>query len=166
MQLPPLDVIATWPAANYTHPEEVRGPAILVITLIFVPLLVILVALRTYTRLRLSKNFGADDTAIVAAVFPTVGCAVLSLLSVLYYGWSRHVYDVPADQLVLGLKIGMAVEVLFSIGCSLTKISMLLLILRVLAGTQDALRQLSISVMVVVFLEMIIFSIVVINTCR
>src|SRR5579871_5690036 len=104
MQLPPVDVIITWPQADYINPSEVRGPAILILTLIFVPLLLILVALRTYTRLRLSKNFGADDIAIVAAVFPAVGIAVLILIAVQNYGWSRHVRDVPFSQLELGLK--------------------------------------------------------------
>jgi hypothetical protein len=166
MQLPPVDVIITWPQGNYTNPSEVRGPAIVILTLIFVPLLVILVALRTYTRLRLSKNFGADDIAIVAALFPTMGCAVLALLAVLHYGCNRHVWDVPPDQLELGLKYVIAVEVLFCIACSLTKLSMLLLILRVLAAGSTILRRLSITVMVIVFLESVIFSIVVINTCR
>src|SRR5208282_6226795 len=124
------------------------------------------VALRTYTRVRLSKNFGADDIAIVAAVFPTLGVAVLTLIAVRNCGWSRHVWDVPTDQLELGLKYVIAVEVLFGIACSLTKLSMLLLILRVMAAGSTILRRLSITVMVIVFLEMFIFAIVVINTCR
>jgi hypothetical protein len=166
MQLPPVDVIITWPQSNYIDPSEVRGPAILVLTLIFVPILVTLVVLRTYTRLCLSKNFGADDIAIVAAAFPTMGVAVLTLLAVLHYGWSRHVWDVPPDQLELGLKYVIAVEILFCIACSLTKLSMLLLILRVLAVGSTILRRLSITVMIIVFLESVIFTIVVINTCR
>jgi hypothetical protein len=166
MQLPPVDVLVTWPQGNYTNPSEVRGPAILILTAIFVPLLVILIALRTYTRLRLSKNFGADDIAILVAVFPTMGCAVLTLTAVLNYGWSRHVWDIPPDQLELGLKYVIAVEVLFAVACSLTKLSMLLLILRVLAAGSVILRRLSITVMVIVVLESFIFSIVVINTCR
>lgn len=166
MQLPPVDVIITWPQGNYTNPSEVRGPAILILTVIFVPLLVILVALRTYTRLRLSKNFGADDIAIVAAVFPTMGCAVLTLIAVRSYGWSRHIWDVPYSQLELGLKYVIVIEVLFCIACSLTKLSMLLFILRVMAAGSTILKRLSITVMVIVFLEMFIFTIVVINTCR
>jgi hypothetical protein len=165
MQLPPVDVLITWPQGNYNNPSEVRGPAILILTVIFVPLLVILVALRIYTRLRLSKNFGADDIAILAAVFPTMGCAVLTLTAVLHYGWSRHAWDIPPDQLEVGLKYVIAVEVLFAVACSLTKLSMLLLILRVLAAGSVILRRLSITVMAIVCLESFIFSIVVVNTC-
>lgn len=166
MQLPPLEVIATWPQSNYTNPSEVRGPAILILTLIFIPLLLILVSLRIYTRLSLSGNFGADDIAIIAAVFPTVGCAILALVAVLHYGWSRHVWDVPPDQLVIGLKFVIAVEILFVAGCSLTKVSMLLLILRIMAGGSGRLRQITVTLMVVVCVDCFIYFIVAINTCR
>lgn len=166
MQLPPLDVVETWPQANYTNPSEVRGPAILILTAIFIPLLVILVALRIYTRLRLSKNFGADDVAIVAAVFPTIGCAALALTAVLHYGWSRHVWDVPTDQLVVGLKFVIAVEILFVISASLTKVSMLLLINRIMAAGSSTLRRISTALMVIVCVNCAIYFIVVLNTCR
>jgi hypothetical protein len=159
-------VILTWPQANYTNPSEVRGPAILILTLIFLPLVVIIVALRTYTRLRLSKSFGPDDIAIVAALFPTIACAVLILIAVQSYGWNRHVWDVPPEEFETGLKYVIAVEVLFGTACTLTKLSMLFLILRVLAAGSAFLRRLTIGVMVVVFVENFVFAIVVINTCR
>jgi hypothetical protein len=166
MQLPPIEVIATWPQPNYDNPSEVRGPTILILNLIFIPLLVILVALRIYTRLRLSRNFGADDIAIIAAVFPTIACAVLALVAVLHYGWSRHVWDVPADQLVTGLKFVIAVEILFVTGASLTKVSMLLLINRIMAGGSGTLRRISTSLMVIVCVDCVIYLIVAVNTCR
>ncbi len=166
MQLPSIEVFLKWPKANYVNPSEVRGPAIIVLTMIFVPLLCVIVALRIYSRCCVSKNFGKDDVAIVAAVVPTLGCAVITVLAVLQYGWSRHVWDVPYDQLVLGLKLVIAVEILFSFGCTLTKLSMLLLIRRIMAGSQGILQRLAQTVMVIVVLECLIFSIVVINTCR
>jgi len=166
MQLPPLSVIATWPQPNYVNPSEVRGPTILILTLIFIPLLVILVTLRIYTRLRLSNNFGADDIAIIAAVFPTVGVAVLALVAVLHYGWSRHIWDVPPDQLVTGLKFVIAVEILFVTGASLTKVSMLLLINRIMASGSVMLRRISMALMFIVCLDCVLFFIVCINTCR
>jgi hypothetical protein len=166
MQLPPIEVIATWPAANYVNPSEVRGPTILILTLIFIPLLVILTALRVYTRLCLSRNFGADDVAIIAAVFPTLGCAILALIAVLHYGWSRHVWDVPADQLVTGLKFVIAVEILFVAGASLTKVSMLLLINRIMASGSVMLRRISTALMVIVCTDCVIYLIVAVNTCK
>lgn len=134
--------------------------------MIFIPLLVILVALRIYTRLRLSKNFGADDVAIIAAVFPTVSCAVLALIAVLHYGWSRHVWDVPEDQLVTGLKFVIAVEILFVTGASLTKVSMLLLIIRIMASGSKMFKRISIALLVIVCADCVIYLIVAVNTCR
>ena len=166
MQLPPLSVIATWPEPNYINPSDVRGPTILILTLIFIPVLVILVALRIFTRVHLSRNFGPDDIAIVAAVFPTIGTAALALTAVLHYGWSRHVWDVPTDQLVVGLKFVIAVEILFVTGASLTKVSMLLLINRLMAAGPGLLRNISNTLMVIVCLDCAIFLIVCINTCR
>jgi hypothetical protein len=165
MQLPPIEVYLSWPVANYAHPPEVRGPAILVLTFIFVPLLVILVALRTYTRLRLTKNFGYDDIAIVAAVFPTLACASVTVYAVMHIGWDRHIWDVPADKLVLSLKLVMAIEIIFSSACTLTRISILLLVLRLMATGKGVLRQLAICSMVFICIEEVIFFIVVINTC-
>jgi len=166
MQLPPLEVIAAWPEPNYVNPTDVRGPAILILTVIFIPLLVILVALRIYTRLRLSRNFGADDITIVAAVFPTVGCAILAQAAALHYGWSRHIWDVQPDQVVLGLKFAMAVEVLFMASACLTKVSMLLLILRIMGDSSGVLRWMSITLMGIVCSHVLVYLIVVVNTCR
>lgn len=165
MQLPPLEVYLSWPVANYAHPSEVRGPAILVLTFVFVPLLILLVAMRTYTRLRLTKNFGYDDVAIVAAVFPTMACASLTVYAVRHIGWDRHIWDVPIDQLALSLKLAVAIEIIFSFACTLTRLSILLLVLRLMATGRGILRQFAIGYMVLICVEEMIFAVVVINTC-
>jgi hypothetical protein len=165
MQLPPIEVYSSWPLPNYEHPSEVRGPAILVLTFIFVPLLVILVALRAYTRLRLTNNFDYDDVAIVAAVFPTLACASVTVYAVMHIGWNRHIWDVRTDELVLSLKLAMAIEIIFSFACTLTRLSILLLVLRLMATGKCILRQFAIFSMVLIVVEEVIFSVVVINTC-
>jgi hypothetical protein len=166
MQLPPVDVILTWPQGNYTNPSDVRGPAVLILTYTMVPLLTFLVCLRTYTRLRLTKNFGPDDVAIVLATIPTLACAVLTMLAVMYHGWSRHVWDVPPDRLVIALKYALAVEILFSLACSLTRISILLLIMRIMSASNNIFRKLSICLIGLMVAEEFIFCVVAINTCR
>ena len=166
MQLPPVEVFISWPQGNYAHPSEVRGPAVLIITLISVPILLILVSLRMYTRLRLTKNFGPDDVTILLAFIPTVGCAVLTLIAVKYHGWDRHVWDVRPDQLETSLKYAIAVEVLFSLACSLTRLSVLLLICRIMSAGSSILRRLAMAVMVLVVIEELVFCVVAINTCR
>lgn len=165
MQLPPTEVFLSWPRANYEHPSEIRGPAILIITVIAVPILLALVALRVYTRLRLTKNFGPDDTAIVAALVPTLGCAVLSLVAVRYHGWDRHVWDVPVPEIYMALKYAMAVEVLFSFACLLTRLSILLFIRRMMAEGSKFWKRLTMALVVLVCVEEGIFCVVTINTC-
>lgn len=166
MQFPPDDVLESWPEPNYENPSEVRGPAILVLTFIFVPLLVILVLLRVYTRLRLTKNFGPDDITIVAAVFPTLACATITVYGVLHCGWGRHVWDVTLYHQSMSLRLSMALEILFSIACTLTRVSMLLLVLRIMATGRGILRSLAIGSMVFLCMEVFIFCIVAIDTCR
>lgn len=166
MQLPPVEVILSWPQGNYINPSEVRGPVIFILTYLMVPLLTALVCLRTYTRLRLTKNFGPDDIAIVLATIPTLACAVLTILAVTYHGWNRHVWDVPTNELEIALKYALAVEILFSLACSLTRLSILLLIMRVMAAGRSILRQLAIILIALVVVEEFIFCTVALNTCR
>ncbi|KFZ25122.1 hypothetical protein V502_00398 [Pseudogymnoascus sp. VKM F-4520 (FW-2644)] len=165
MQLPPIDVILSWPDANYENPTVVHGPAMIVLTMIFLPLTIAVVIARTFTRIRISKNFGGDDMFILAALVPTIACGIITVVAAFKYGWNRHVYDVPFEQLVLGLKLVVVVECLFAIGCSLTKLSLLIFTQRIMAGTNPSLRMVVIGTMAVVGLEMIIFCFVVIFTC-
>ena len=71
MQMPPLAVIESWPVPNYVNPVT-RGPANIIINLIFFPLVCLVIALRVYTRLRISKSFGADDWLILASLVYTL----------------------------------------------------------------------------------------------
>lgn len=67
MQIPPVAVIASWPTPNYIDPVT-RGPANTIMNLIFFPILMLIVGIRTYARIRLSKNFGLDDALILVAM--------------------------------------------------------------------------------------------------
>ena len=67
MQMPPLAVIESWPLPNYVNPVT-RGPANIIINLVFLPLVCLVIALRVYTRLRISKSFGVDDWLILASL--------------------------------------------------------------------------------------------------
>jgi hypothetical protein len=61
MQFPPTDVILLWPTPNYTNPSEVRGPALILMTYLLAPITSFIVAARCYTRLCISRSFGADN---------------------------------------------------------------------------------------------------------
>jgi hypothetical protein len=164
MQLPPLSVLLSWPAPNYANPSEVRGPQLLIITLVFLPIAVLMVIIRTYTRLCISKSFGLDDVFLLMATVPTIGCAVLTNLAIRLWGWNRHIWDVKLDFLPLGLKVTIAVECLFAIAASCTKVSLLILTRRLTSGTGTQ-RYIAAAGLITVACEGIIFVIVVICTC-
>ncbi|KAM5451801.1 hypothetical protein MaudCBS49596_003629 [Microsporum audouinii] len=167
MQLPPVSVILSWPKPNYVNPTEVRGPLIIILTSIFAPLTLFVVIIRIFSRIHVSKSFGLDDVFIIAAVIPALGCGAITVLGSVKYGWSRHVYDVPFDQLVLGLKMTMLIECLFAICCSFTKLSLLCFTRKITAGINSrVLRWLIIANVTIVTLEMVIFCIVAVFTCR
>lgn len=67
MQIPPLDVILSFPTPNYDHPET-RGEALLVLLVIFSILIIAAVAARFYSRIMVKKWFGWDDTMIALAL--------------------------------------------------------------------------------------------------
>jgi hypothetical protein len=76
-----LDVIATWPMPNYVDPVT-RGPALIIMHLILYPLVLCIVGLRTFTRLRISGSFGLDDVFILLAMACanfSYNCALLIL---------------------------------------------------------------------------------------
>jgi hypothetical protein len=59
----PLDVILSWPKPNYVDPER-RGPALVVVNCILLPLSLTVVGLRLYTRLMIVHSAGLDDLFI------------------------------------------------------------------------------------------------------
>ncbi|KAM3071080.1 hypothetical protein ACMFMG_009987 [Clarireedia jacksonii] len=164
MQLPPPAVLSSFPHPNYTNPIT-RGPELLIITLIFFPIVLLVVGLRTFTRLFLSHCFGADDVFLLIAVLPTTACSVLGVLSENVWQWNRHVWDVTPDNAVFGLKITIVLECLFGLAVACTKISLLILVMRVMSGGTGLLKNLAIAGMIVVACEVIAFEAVVINNC-
>jgi len=66
MRYPPLSVIESWPTPDYENPAR-RGPENIILNLIFFPLVCMIIAIRLYTRLRITKSFGVDDWLIVAS---------------------------------------------------------------------------------------------------
>ncbi|KAG9378568.1 hypothetical protein A1F94_010337 [Pyrenophora tritici-repentis] len=88
MQLPPLDVILSWPTPNYVDPET-RGPALIIVNAIFMTLATLTVCARLYTRLVVKRWFGIDDVFILLALLFTVGLTAVVLLANERYGWDR-----------------------------------------------------------------------------
>src|SRR4051812_2921558 len=90
MQLPPVDVLLSWPTPNYEDPVT-RGPALVIVNSIFVALAVSTVAARLYTRIVIKRWFGIDDVFILLALLFTLGLTAVVLLANQRYGWDRYV---------------------------------------------------------------------------
>jgi len=65
-----MEVMEAWPPANYVDPVT-QGSAEFILNVTLFPLVCIVIAIRIFTRLRISKNFGGDDWLIVAAMVCT-----------------------------------------------------------------------------------------------
>lgn len=71
MQIPPAEVIASWPPANHEDPVT-RGGALLVLMILFSILVVAAVAARFYSRIIVKRWFGFDDGFIAVALVRTI----------------------------------------------------------------------------------------------
>lgn len=67
MRSPPLAVLATWPESNY-HSPDTRGPAVLVVEMVLLPLAVLAVAGRMYARAFVLKRMWLDDWLMLLSV--------------------------------------------------------------------------------------------------
>ena len=67
MKLPPLSVIAEWPTPNYVDPES-TGAGLLIANCVMLAVTSLVVSIRIYTRLRITKNLGWDDIFILVAM--------------------------------------------------------------------------------------------------
>ncbi|KAL4928668.1 uncharacterized protein BDV17DRAFT_291300 [Aspergillus undulatus] len=124
MKLPPIDVLLTWPTPNYHDPVH-RGNAVLIASIIFMIISTIITALRVWTRLRITCTAGLDDILIVLALGFTIGMAVIVCIATEQWGWTRHIWDVPLEWIPMVSKLNLTFQILFSLACSLTKISLL-----------------------------------------
>lgn len=67
MQIPPIEVILSWPTPNYDHPET-RGDALLILMVIFTIMVVLACLGRFYSRIIIKHWFGWDDGFIIVAL--------------------------------------------------------------------------------------------------
>jgi hypothetical protein len=122
---PPVSVMDKWPKPNYIDPVK-RGPALLLVNAILVPLAFIVVGLRLYTRLRIVRLAGLDDFFIALALIPSFGLTVVVCLATTKYGWNIHIWDVPPNVIESSRKISWSGQMLFVFGTACTKLSVLL----------------------------------------
>ena len=62
-----IPTVESWPTPNYINPQT-RGDSVLIIHSTLYSLVVIVVGLRIYTRIWISRSFGLDDVFILIAM--------------------------------------------------------------------------------------------------
>lgn len=67
MRIPPTDVWVQWPPPDYHNPPT-RGPAIIIVNIIFSVLVLIAFTGRFYSRIVIRKWLGVDDVMCILAL--------------------------------------------------------------------------------------------------
>ncbi|KAH0545366.1 hypothetical protein FGG08_000507 [Glutinoglossum americanum] len=126
----PLEVLKSWPKPNYVNPVR-RGPALLIVNAILLPITTAVIIGRLYARLKIVRSAGLDDLFIALAYIPTVGlticvCLGSTIVTIVEY---------------LVLEVSFATQFLFLWAANLAKISILLFYRRMsTAATKRGLR--------------------------
>ncbi|EPS38621.1 hypothetical protein H072_7594 [Dactylellina haptotyla CBS 200.50] len=119
---------AGWPQTDLQSPET-RGGKLLAITVTFTSLAFITVALRIYTRARITRYMGWDDWFIMLAMIASLAMFGLQITA-MCAGWYQHIWDVPFESFVFSKKIGLSIQSLYPWILGFMKISILLFYLR------------------------------------
>jgi hypothetical protein len=90
----------------------------------------------------------------------------MSLVAELHLGWNRHIWDVRADSITTGLKMVLATEVIFGVATTLTKVSMLALIYRIMVKSSGRLSKVVIGAIILVVAQGTAFCFAIIFECR
>ena len=119
-----------WPTPNYVDPVTRGTP---VVCAVLFALAVIVVCLRLYSRVVVTRTPGIDDIFIVFAIVFGGVQTVCSYKGLALYGWNRHLWDVPYNFFTNNQKMVWLIQVFFTLGTGCTKISVLLVYRRIAA---------------------------------
>lgn len=121
----PPAIIASWPAPNYVDPET-RGSGLIVLSILLIIITSIIIAIRIYTRLRITRAFGFDDAFAIIAYILGVALSTLVIIGNKYYYSGRHVWDIPPALFVPHRQYIWWGELLYILSTTSIKISVLL----------------------------------------
>ncbi|KAG7288134.1 hypothetical protein NEMBOFW57_007657 [Staphylotrichum longicolle] len=128
MRQPPPDVVASWPAPNYTNPET-RGPALVIVELLAMSISTLCLGLRFYVRAYIMRSVDWDDWLMLSAALPlSQRLALITLFSfgliVVFSGciriyWLHYVLQETYDVTWYGFHLWLwtAVEVQLGLIC-------------------------------------------------
>ncbi|XHG03820.1 hypothetical protein AWENTII_007108 [Aspergillus wentii] len=132
--------------SNFINPMS-RGDKYLAINCIFLPLAVIALVVRTWTRIFIVRNFRSDDYLMITSLILSIALTGVTL-DMLNYGLGRHMWDVPLAHLTpYFLKLNVIAAILYCAATGFTKVSVLIFYLRIFPS-----RSFHISVWTIVFI--------------
>ncbi|KFY97576.1 hypothetical protein V498_01998 [Pseudogymnoascus sp. VKM F-4517 (FW-2822)] len=157
MRFPPPEVRASWPEPNYVDPVR-RGNESIVIQGVLVALVTLIVSIRLYARLAITKaGIGLDDVLIVISAIVGLGLTAGVILAIHNYGWDIHVWDLPPEDNISSRKVSWASMILYLTSSSLTKISILVFYLRILVAKKDKLiTKITLGAMIIYYVVLLL----------
>ncbi|KAJ5946837.1 hypothetical protein N7454_003676 [Penicillium verhagenii] len=116
--------------SNFVDPDYV-GTKFLVVNCVFLPLAVIGLAVRTWTRLFVVRSFRADDYLMVIALI--LSCVLSGVtLEMLNWGLGKHMWDVPLSESSPEFnKLNLIAAIFYCAATGFTKCSVLIFYLRI-----------------------------------
>ncbi|KAF2014050.1 hypothetical protein BU24DRAFT_464763 [Aaosphaeria arxii CBS 175.79] len=122
---PPADGTPhTWPAPNFVNPDTRDWTASACIIALFIVTLSVFCA-RIYARFVITRTPGLDDWLMIASMPVLLGFVISTVLGLRIYGFQLHIYDQTPRTQITVRQITLAIEILYLITSSLTKISIL-----------------------------------------
>ncbi|KAK6523174.1 hypothetical protein TWF694_006069 [Orbilia ellipsospora] len=130
--LAPPSVMLAWPRPNTENPEN-QGFKILAWEIPLIIITISIVGLRLYAKRIYTKHgLGREDWLIVASTILATAMVIMQCLSV-QYKLGLHLYDFAPfaeENLKPARQLAFAMEIVFTIGINLTKLSILTFYLR------------------------------------
>ncbi|KAK4465356.1 hypothetical protein QBC42DRAFT_313614 [Cladorrhinum samala] len=164
MRLPPAEIRAQWPEPNYVNPET-RGPELLIVEFITLPLALLSLIVRFFVRIHMIGKVESDDWLMLAATLCGTALTVVVILASSLYGWNIHIWDLKFEQMVSGRQVSLAAQILFILSTSIAKCSILVSYLR-LAPQGSWFRKLTYFTIIFLGLFNSSFIIVLFTQCR
>ncbi|KAI1354516.1 integral membrane protein [Xylaria sp. FL0043] len=166
MKIPPVEVIANWPKPNYINPET-RAPAGRVTGSILLVLATIILVIRLYSRKNLTKGCGLDDLLICLAYLPAAAFTIAGIITQEEFGWARHIWDIEPKFFEINIILTLIHLFLFDLATSLTKLSMLAMVRRLTAVSNNKLENAAVlTLAILITANCFIFIMVEIFQCR
>ncbi|KEY64630.1 hypothetical protein S7711_02834 [Stachybotrys chartarum IBT 7711] len=165
MRIVPTGIYLSWPTPNYEDPQT-RGVAGKVVAISLMSITTVVLILRFYSRLWVTKGRGLDDALIFAAFFPALGFSVASIMGEIHAGWDRHVWDLRPSVWTASLQLTLLTYSLFTLASGLTKLSLIAMVHRLAGPSRVKTRIIVKGFAALVTANMIIFIFITVFQCR